>query len=92
MNNHNNQSFQPSSNQLKEKQDNPKNSLAKKMLYGGLFITFWSPLAGLVLGGLLWSEPGLKKQGKVILFFALLWSIVFLLAAEKGYLPFLKAS
>jgi len=60
-----------------------------KLIIIGLLITIFNPLfAGLVFSLYLLSEPGLKKEGKLILILSLLWGGVSFILARR-FLPHL---
>ncbi|MFH0906753.1 MAG: hypothetical protein ABIC36_01980 [bacterium] len=53
----------------------------------GIIIAIISPFSGVVLGIGFLTESSLKKQGKIILVFSLIWGAVFIWMTKKGYLP-----
>jgi len=74
----------------KEKENVNLTSL-KKWFWMGIVVTIISPIAGIVLAVAFWTEPELKKQGKTIFIFAIIWGMAFLFLTnwlvEQGYLP-----
>ncbi len=59
-----------------------------RWFYGSLAIAILNPIfAGLIMGILLIREPGLKREGAIVMFFSLIWgTIALLLAAKYGLL------
>lgn len=55
-----------------------------RWFYGALAVAVLNPIfAGLILGILMIREPGLKKEGRIVIIFSLAWGIVALLLAFK---------
>lgn len=52
-----------------------------KIFFWSVVIAILNPfVSGLILGALLCSEPSLRREGRIVLFFSIAWSaIVFLL-------------
>lgn len=49
----------------------------KKWLWAGIIISLLNPVfSGLILGSLYLTESGLKKYGRIILIFSLLWGML----------------
>jgi len=63
----------------------------QKFFWMGITVALISPIAGIILGVAFWTEPELKKQGKSILVFSIIWGIIFIFLTnwlvEQGYLP-----
>lgn len=67
-------------------------SSRKKWLWLGIVIALLNPVfSGLVLGFVFWTEPQLKKEGKIILAIAILWGLAAIYLSRwlisQGYLP-----
>ena len=62
-----------------------------KWFWMGIVIALISPIAGLVLAVSFWTESELKKQGKIIFIFSIIWRIIFIFLTnwliKQGYLP-----
>lgn len=60
-----------------------------RLFYGGLAVAVLNPVfAGLILGILFLREPGLRKEGGIILAFSAAWGLIaILLAAKYGVVP-----
>jgi len=59
-----------------------------KLINVGLLITIFNPLpAGLIYSFVLWRQPELKKDGRLMMVFSLLWGAISLALAQKylGY-------
>lgn len=55
-----------------------------RWFYGGLVIAILNPIfAGLILGILMVKEPGMRREGTIIISFSLIWGIIILLLAVK---------
>ncbi|MFH1461267.1 MAG: hypothetical protein ABIF84_02505 [Patescibacteria group bacterium] len=63
----------------------------KKWFWLGIVVTLISPIAGVVLAVAFWTEPDLKREGRIIFVFAIIWGIIFLYLSDwlvgQGYLP-----
>jgi len=53
-------------------------SSCKKWFWMGIVVALISPVAGLILAVAFWTEPELKKQGKTIFIFTIIWGIIFI--------------
>jgi RsiW-degrading membrane proteinase PrsW (M82 family) len=66
-------------------------SSRKKWFWLGIVVALIAPIAGVVLAVAFWTESELKKEGKIILIFAIIWGVIFLYLSnwlvEQGYLP-----
>lgn len=63
----------------------------KKWLLVGLLVAFLNPIiAGLVLGAAYLSEPGLKKEGRIVTVVALIWGALMLFIFRKYFFLFLN--
>ena len=60
---------------------------SKKMLYRiGMVIALLNPIAsGVVLGVYLWTEPEMKREGKIITAIAAAWGILSLIILKKTF-------
>jgi len=76
---------------MNEKKEKISLSSSKKWFWMGIAVALISPVAGLILAISFWTEPELKKQGKIILIFAIIWGILFIFLTnwlvKQGYLP-----
>lgn len=65
-------------------------SSRKKWFWLGIAISLISPISGFILAIAFWTEPDLKKAGRTILIFAIVWGVIFLYLTnwlvEQGYL------
>jgi formate/nitrite transporter FocA (FNT family) len=75
-------------------QEKEKISLSsrKKWLWVGIIIAFLNPIfSGLILGIAFWTEPGLKKEGKIVLAVSVIWGLMAIYLSRwlvrQGYLP-----
>ena len=64
----------------------------KKWLWIGITIAILNPVfSGLIIGLAFWTEPELKKEGKIVLAVAIIWGIIFSYLLRwlisRGYLP-----
>ena len=52
-------------------------SSQKKWFWIGMFIAFIQPVfAGLILGIALWTEGSMRKQGQIITWFSVIWTVI----------------
>jgi hypothetical protein len=75
-----------------EKEEKISLTSRKKWLWLGVAIAILNPVfSGLIIGLAFWTEPKLKKEGKVILAVAIIWGIIFSYLLRwlisHGYLP-----
>jgi len=64
----------------------------RKWLWLGIAIAILNPVfSGLIIGLAFWTEPELKKEGKIVLAVAIIWGIIFSYLLRwlinQGYLP-----
>ena len=66
-------------------------SSRKRWFWLGVGITLVSPITGVILSVAFWTEPDLKKEGKIIFILSLVWGVILLYlfnwAVRQGYLP-----
>jgi membrane-associated HD superfamily phosphohydrolase len=66
-------------------------SSRKKWFWLGVVVALISPISGVILSIAFWTEPDLKKEGRIIFILSLVWGIVFLYLSNwlvrQGYLP-----
>ena len=75
-----------------EKEEKISLTSRKKWLWLGVAIAILNPVfSGLIIGLAFWTEPELKKEGKIVLAVAIIWGIIFSYLLRwlisHGYLP-----
>lgn len=55
-----------------------------RWFYGGLLVAAVNPiLSGLIVGVLMMMEPSMRKEGRIITAFSIIWGLVVLLLVAK---------
>lgn len=75
-----------------QKKEEPKIAISKSRWFNGaLAIAVLNPIfAGLLMGILLWRTEGMKKEGKIVTAFSVIWGGIILMLAYKygAFKPF----